>query len=308
MMARGIIFAFLACFIWGWTFIIPRLIDGFTFLEVVLGRLFFYGVASTPFLLREWGRGRFHYPPYIWRYASLFAFTLCIGYCNVVLALRYASPAICALIIGLSPITISLYGNWKQREFPFSSLLIPSILILSGLLMVNIPNLQTSHSLLDYSLGLLFAAVGLACWTWFAVHNSRFLKDNPHVPSDHWCTLIGFTCLFWVFILSCLWVLWLPPHANFDRYLVLNSSLLRFFAGCATLGIICSWLGGFFWNKASFYLPVSVAGQLIVFETIFGLLFVYILQGSIPPILECTGIALFIGAVCYSLRIAQQRA
>ena len=60
---------------------------------------------------------------------------------------------------------------------------------------------------------------------------------------------------------------------------------MSFLIGCATLGLLCSWVGASLWNKASVFLPVSLAGQLMIFETIFGVLFVYMLNQQMPSLM-----------------------
>lgn len=226
-----------------------------------------------------------------------------IGYYTfVVLALRYASPAICALILGISPISIAFYGNWKERECSFKSLILPSVLIFIGLVMINAPHLLEAESPSTYLLGLLCAFVALLTWSWFVVANSRFLRDHPEIKSSDWATLIGVATIGWVVILGvCLAVAGNFDHP--DKYLTLGPALIKYIAGCAALGLLCSWLGGYLWNTASHYLPVSLAGQLTIFETIFGLLFVCLLDKRIPPSFECVGIGLLLAAIFYGIRI-----
>lgn len=77
--------------------------------------------------------------------------------------------------------------------------------------------------------------------------------------------------------------------------------LSSFLIGCATLGILCSWVGAFLWNRACLYLSVSVAGQMTIFETIFGLIFVCILEKKLPPKLEFLGICLILSSIILAL-------
>ena len=48
------------------------------------------------------------------------------------------------------------------------------------------------------------------------------------------------------------------------------------------VGLLASWLGTLCWNEASQRLPTSLAGQLIVFETLAALTFAYLLRGQWP--------------------------
>jgi hypothetical protein len=58
------------------------------------------------------------------------------------------------------------------------------------------------------------------------------------------------------------------------------------------IGLLSSWLGTLCWNRASSLLPTSLAGQLIVFETLAALSYAFWLRGHWPEPLTLAGIAL----------------
>lgn len=296
-MLKGILFALGACLIWGLIFVIPQFMTGFSAIEIALGRYFLYGLASSAIFLK----GRFRHPRSIWIKALYFSLIATIGYYTaVVFALRSSSPAVCALTLGLSPVTIAFYGNWREREISFKRLILPSLLILVGLTIINIPHLDKSHSLVSYGLGVGFSFLALALWSWYAVANSRFLKENPKVSSGDWSTLIGVSTLLWVILLTALLALFFRLETG--KYLAYSKELRNFLIGSAVLGFLCSWVGAFLWNQASVRLPVSLAGQLTIFETIFGALFVYLISQSAPPVVEIVGIAILFAAIFYGIK------
>lgn len=301
-MFKGVTFALAACFIWGLIFVVPLFLDGFSSIEIALGRYLFYGMISSSILLQAKlkGIGRYHY--LIWIKAFYFSL-ICtfVYYTSLILALRYACPAICALIIGISPITIAYYGNWKQKENQCRKLIFPSFLILLGLIIINAPYLFANESS-NYLLGLIFSLLSLLSWSWYVVANAQFLKNNLQIASSDWSTLIGVATLFWVGICTLFISLFFSEGIEIDKFTFANPGFLRFLVGCAILGILCSWIGAFLWNRASLYLPVSLAGQLTVFETIFGLIFIYAVNQSIPNLSECLGMILMIGAIIYGVR------
>lgn len=300
-MFKGIVFALSACFIWGLIFVVPQFMVGFSSIEVVLGRYFLYGTISLMFFLSEKLRGKCSYAKGIWKKALFFSLISTVGYYTfLVMALRCAPPAICALTLGISPITIALYGNWKQKDISFKSLIFPSLLILLGLIVINIPNLQISISSASYGLGLLFSLISLGAWSWYAVANSQFLRENPKIHSGDWATLIGVSTLFWVFLVFL--GVFLSGQLQVEKYATFNADLMSFLVGSAALGFLCSWLGTFLWNRASGLLPVSLAGQLTVFETIFGVLFVYTVNKSMPSILESIGMTILCVAVVLGIQ------
>jgi drug/metabolite transporter (DMT)-like permease len=54
-------------------------------------------------------------------------------------------------------------------------------------------------------------------------------------------------------------------------------------------------------------LPISLAGQLSIFETIFGVLFVYALKEHIPPAIECLGIGLLLSGTAYGIHLFSKK-
>ncbi len=302
-MFKGIGFALSACFVWGLIFIVPQFMEGFSSIEIAAGRYFFYGLVSGLLFLKTFLQGRGRYPWAIWKRAFLYSLIFAVGYYPcVVLGLRYATPAICALIMGIGPITLAFYGNWREKECSYRSLLVPSLFILIGLVAINVPALQAEEAPSKYLIGLAACFCALASFTWYVVANAGFLKQNRDMCSSAWATLNGVTTLIWVVLFALGMLLFSGQTLHLEKFSTLSPHLTSFLIGSAVLGVICSWIGIFLWNKATLYLPVSFAGQLTIFETIFGIVFIYLLEQQLPPIMECLGIASFILAVTYGIK------
>lgn len=303
MLLKGIIFALISCLIWGLIFVIPQLMIGFSPVEVVFGRYFFYGLISLSLFIKKKTSGLCNYAPNIWRKALLFSFAASFGYYTwVVIALRCADPAVCALILGLSPITIGVYANIIKKEGGLKTLFFPSLFIIFGLVMINLPHFQETSHLSDHLLGILFCLIALASWTWYAVKNAHFLKEHVEVNPSDWASMIGIMTLPWSMLGLTIFLFTLDPMSYIAKYTLANSSFQIFLLGSLILGLFCSWIAGFLWNKASLYLPVSLAGQLMIFETIFGVLFVYILEKRLPSLLETLGIVILLLSISYSMK------
>lgn len=302
-MFKGIACALSACLIWGLVFIIPQFMGSFSSIEVALGRFLVYGIVSSLIFCKSRLFGACRYPRTVWIksiYFSLMCTFVC--YTCLVLALRHATPAISALILGISPITIAFYGNWKQKEISFKRLVVPSLLILLGLILINIPHFRNNASPSSYILGLGCCFLSLIAWSWYVVTNARFLKQNPELRPVDWSTLIGVATFFWAILFAGIIVIFFENHLPWAKYGTWTPEMGRFVIGSAILGLLCSWVSAFLWNRASFYLPVSLAGQLMIFETIFGVIFVYLLEGRIPPLLESIGILILLSAIIYGIR------
>lgn len=308
-MNKGIFFALSACFIWGLIFVIPEFMNEFSPIEIALGRYFFYGVVSLFILAKMWIRGTSSYPLKVWQRAFGYSLVITIFYYScVVLAVQNASPAACALILGISPITIAFYGNWRQKECSFHTLIPPSILIFAGLVIINVPKLMGEESPDKFVFGLCCSFLALLAWSWFVVANARFLKENPQVATHSWSTLIGVATFCWVLVFSTVVWTFFEGFLELEKHFTFGMELTNFLIGSAVLGVLCSWVGTFLWNSASVHLPVSLAGQLTIFETIFGVMFVYVLEKNIPPLQECLGIALLLAAIVYGIRSSAQTA
>lgn len=303
-MGAGIVYALAACFIWGLIFIVPQFMTGFSSIEVALGRYLFYGVVSLLIFAHAQWRWKKRYSRAIWLRAFYFSLISTIGYYTfVVLALRFSTPSVCALILGISPITIAFYGNWKQKEMAFKSLLFPSLLILIGLIAINIPHFQAAGKLFySHGAGLACGFIALLAWSWYVVANMRFLKEHPEIRSSDWCTLIGVATLFWVLLFALFIAGFFTQELHLKKYTTLSSELVHFLIGSAILGVLCSWVGAWAWNRASLRLPVSLAGQLTIFETLFGVLFIFILEEQMPPFIEAIGIGVMLLAITLGIR------
>jgi len=68
------------------------------------------------------------------------------------------------------------------------------------------------------------------------------------------------------------------------------------------LGIGSSWLGSALWNHGARLLPPTLAGQMIVFETVFGLLYGFVFETRLPHLLEAIGIVLLLTGVVWAVR------
>jgi drug/metabolite transporter (DMT)-like permease len=296
----------LANMTWGLAFLVPVLLSAFNPVAITVGRYLCYGLVSVVIVLIT--RNRLRYPWAVWRSAVLFAVTGNIGYYFfLVQGVAWVGAPVVAVIIGTLPVTVALYGNWRRREYPFRQLAMPIGLIGCGLVVVNVMEVDWSgigeHSLGSQILGIGCALVALGLWTWYGVANATFLKANPQVSSAEWTTVIGVVTL----VLSLVATPMLITGGGFAATGThADTSQWWLVLGSVVLGLVVSWGGTLLWNRASTLLPVSVAGQLIVFETISGLCYVFVATGRIPPWLEVFGIAMVVFGVLNGLRRARR--
>jgi drug/metabolite transporter (DMT)-like permease len=300
----GLLCALGACFVWGLIFIIPGFLEEYSPIEMALGRYFTYGCLSLILLFRRGVTSLKTISLRVWGQALIYGLiSNVLYYMGIVMGLRYASAPVTVLILGMCPILVALYGNWQVRECQFRALLFPSLCMIFGIVLTNISEIDWSfqkYSFKQYFLGLISAFGALISWGWYAVHNARFLKKNPQIPRSEWSTLIGVSTLIWVLVFGC--ILYQKQLIHFERYNPFIFSLApRFLLGISILGFVCSWIGCTLWNHASSLLPISLMGSLIIFETLFGLMFVYLTEFQFPSTLEWVGITSMLGGIFLSI-------
>jgi drug/metabolite transporter (DMT)-like permease len=305
-MIKGILFTLLACFFWGFTFVIPALLTNFSSIEIALGRYFIFGIISVILFGLVSFRELIQYPIHFWLKALLFSLVGNIIYfASLVFAVKYSSPSITTLIVGIAPVTTAFYGNWKERECSFSKLVLPSILIALGLVIINVESLlQSETNLLNpqYLFGLLCACVTLISFTWYTISNASFLKKNHTVGFFEWTTMMG-VMTFLLVILIIIPMIPFIESSHIEKYSVWTSEMQHFTFLIAILGIFCSWLSTFLWSSGCVLLPVSLGGQMSIFKTVFGLLFVYMYEQRFPSFLEFLGIFMIFIAIYSTINI-----
>ena len=73
------------------------------------------------------------------------------------------------------------------------------------------------------------------------------------------------------------------------------------------IGLLSSWLGTLCWNRASSLLPTSLAGQLIVFETLAAMAYGFIHRAAWPQPWDWAGMAFLVAGVVVGTRVFVRR-
>ncbi|WP_339184976.1 DMT family transporter [Oceanobacillus sp. FSL W7-1293] len=298
----GVLFCMLAGATWALAFLIPNMLSNFSSLEITLGRYLMYGLYSLLFFM-AFKKRTDHIPLRIWARALLYAFIGNVGYFFfLVLGIQYAGITVTTLIIGTLPILISVIGNLWNREFPFKIMVFPACSILLGIFLLygseqrDSSSVATSSS--NFLLGFLFCFIALTLWTWYGVSNANFLKKESQVSANLFSTMVGMQTL--TLVLLVLVISWLTNQQIVSNLLAKNH-LMSYLIGIIVLGIVASWVATWAWNQTSIRLTVSMAGMMIVFESLFGLLYSFIYQLSFPSIWESISIFFIIAGVSFGI-------
>ncbi|WP_343585232.1 DMT family transporter [Herbaspirillum sp.] len=291
---RGILFGALAGAAWGLVFLAPELTREFSPWQLSAGRYLAYGafaaVLIAPRLRSVAGRlGLPEWRALVW--LSLLGNV--VYYVFLSSAVQLGGMAMTSLVIGFLPVAVTIIGSRGRGAVPIRKLLPSLALGLAGIACVAWQSLAAGHSAGGGSQQVVgfFCAIGaLVSWTTYAVGNSRWLARLHDISAHDWSLLTGLvTGLLSVFIALPAFTLLLEPHSHAEWG--------RFFAVSAGVAVIASLFGNACWNKASRLLPLTMIGQMILFETLFALLYGFLWERRLPTLLEAVAMVLVTASV-----------
>jgi drug/metabolite transporter (DMT)-like permease len=305
----GVLCGVLAGALWGMVFIVPELLPGFTPVELAVGRYTAYGAISLALVLPRLSTllGRLAPRDYTALLRQALSGNL-VYYMLLALGVKLAGVAPTSLIIGLIPISVTLLGHRDHGAVPLQRLALPLMVVASAIACINIDAFR--HAQADGAatssvvLGVACAAGALACWTWYALDNARYLKGNPQFSGAEWSSLYGLASGLIALPIGLLSMLFTQdagavPEAGRDW------TLFWICNGLLALG--ASVIGNGLWNIASRRLPVTLTGQLILFETVSAMLYGFVYRGQGPRVLEGVAIVLLVAGVTWSVRLHASR-
>jgi drug/metabolite transporter (DMT)-like permease len=278
---------------WGLVFLTPELTRGFQPIQLSAGRYLAYGLIACALLARTWRRLAGSLSWREWRTLAWLSFTgNIIYYVFLANAVQLGGVAMTSLIIGLLPVTVTLAGRRDADAAPMLRLLPSLALGIAGLICISWQSLSTPQhgSAQAAFIGLLCAVGALVSWTLYAVGNSRALARLKGISAHDWSLLVGVVTGAQALLLAVpAFVLAPGMHAS--------PEWLYFGGVVTTVAILCSVVGNALWNHASRLLPLTMTGQMIVFETLFALLYGFLWEGRWPTGLEWLAMGLLIAGV-----------
>ncbi|HCL7218233.1 TPA: DMT family transporter [Citrobacter freundii] len=312
-MISGVLYALLAGLMWGLIFVGPLIVPEYPAVLQSMGRYLALGLIALPI---AWlGRVRLRQ---LGRKDWLTALTLTmmgnlIYYVCLASAIQRTGAPVSTMIIGTLPVVIPVFANllYSQRDGKLSWWRLSPALVLigTGLLCVNISELNQGlpdFSGWRYGSGIALALISVVCWAWYALRNARWLRENPDKHPMIWATaqaLVTLPVSLLGYIAACLWLNGQTP----DFALPFGPRPAVFIGLMIAIAVLCSWVGALCWNVASQKLPTVILGPLIVFETLAGLLYTFILRQEFPPLLTVSGITLLMVGVVIAVRAKPQK-
>ncbi len=295
----GVIYGMLAGALWGGIFLAPKLIpDGFTPLQLSTARYLTYGLFALILI-----------GPKIRRVASRFgkAEWIALGWLSLIgnivyyvlisTAVQLSGVAFTSIIIGFLPVAVTIIGSRDHGAVSLKRLW-PSLLFGAiGIFGISWQSLSQGQGAFDLTriVGLACALGALASWTAFAVGNARWLTRLHHVSADEWNLMTGV-------VTGGLALLLAIPAFGFSTDIHSGADWLQFTSVAIGLGITASILGNALWNRMSRLLPLTMVGQMILFETLFALLYGFIWEQRGPTLIESGAIVSVVVSVLLCMR------
>ncbi|UGQ48291.1 DMT family transporter [Massilia endophytica] len=307
-MWKGVLCGLLAGAMWGTVFIAPELLAAFSPLELAVGRYIAYGCIALVLMAPRLGGllARLERSDYAAMLRHALAGNI-IYYMLLAVGVKLAGVAPTSLIIGVLPIVVTLLGHKDHGSVPLSRLALPLLVVGAGIACINIDTFMhaadSGRALGTTLTGVLCATGALLCWSWYAVDNARYLKRNPHFTSAEWSALYGLsTGVLSLLIGGLAFAVW---HGDVTGAAGAASGRdWGLFWTCnALLALGASVIGNQLWNIASRSVPVTLSGQLILFETLFALLYGFLYRQAWPRPLEIAAIVLLVAGVAWSVRV-----
>ncbi|SDC02415.1 Permease of the drug/metabolite transporter (DMT) superfamily [Cupriavidus sp. YR651] len=312
-MGIGVLCGLLAGAFWGMVFIAPKLLPVFSPWELAIGRYLAYGLVALLAAL-----------PLLARIARKLTRADCVAllrqaftgnllyYVLLAFGVQLAGVGPTSLIIGILPISVTIMGRRDHGAVPLTRLIWPLLVVATGIACINIDLFGGGAGAHGAAVGAVVrpvwqkiagvacAAGALVCWTLYAVDNARYLQRNPHYSGNEWSALYGLSTGLVSVVLAAI------------GWLVLGDALTApgsgrdwqwFWMVNAAVALGASLIGNNLWNIASRRLPLTLSGQMIVFETLFALAYGFVFDHRWPRPLEMAAIVLLMIGVAWSVRL-----
>lgn len=289
--------------LWGLVFLAPELVRDFAPLQLAIGRYLFYGLFSALLLAPIWRGLRTRLTRRDgWVLVWLALSGNIVYYVLLASAVQLGGIAMTSLVIGFLPVAVTIIGSRDRGAVPLHRLAPSLLLCAAGALCIGWQALSmpADGDVGRQLAGLLCGIGALASWTCFAVTNSRWLARLPQVSVHEWNLLTGIvTCALTLLLVPLALLLYRDAHAPSAWLLLLGVS--------AGVALFASMLGNALWNRMSRLLPLTLVGQMILFETLFALVYAFLWEQRLPTLLETTAFALVVASVASCLAAHRNR-
>lgn len=283
--------------LWGLVFLAPAVLADFSPMQLAAARYLIYGLVAVILLVPRWPALRVRIGKAEWTaltWLSLLGNLLYFVMLSI--CVQWSGGGAAALIVGMVPVLVAVVGAREPGAVSLSRLAPALALCVAGVALMGYEAIVSSHvqaSTTQRLLGLLCGVGALLSWTAYSVGNTRWLAKVPDVSGHDWSLLTG--------VATGGLALLLAPVAFADGGAGhTGREWTGFWMMAAAVAVFASILGNACWNRASRALPLTLGGQMIVFETLFGLLYGFVWQQRWPVAIEVVAALCLIAGVAWS--------
>lgn len=306
-MLFGISLGLSACVLWGFTYLLPLLLPQYPTTYISIARAIAMGLTAIVglYLQRQ-------YLAKVTRSDWKFALWLSLEgnliqpWC-LFTAVLYSGVALAATFFGLVPVLVALIATERDRKkgklyLPIRRLTVPLIMMLAGLFLSNFEGLIQTFSNFDehpnFLIGVIFASASTAMWTWYPIRNADWLLEHPEISPVFFASMQCFLLLpFGIAVYVILW------FTSGDLEGSLGPKPIDFVGWSLFAGIVCSFGATALWNAMCQKVPTAIAGPMLVFETIFSVVWGCIYAREQPSVTLFVGMILLVSGVVYALQL-----
>lgn len=279
--------------LWGLVFLAPELVRAFGPLQLTIGRYVCYGLISVALIGTRWSALVGQLSRDEWWQLCWLSFTgNTLYYILLSRAVQTGGVAMTSLVIGFLPVAVTIIGSRDRDAVPLHKLVPSLVLCAAGAVCIGWQALEPREAvaIATRMAGLACAVGALVSWTIYAVYNARYLSSRHHVSSHDWSLLIG--------IVTGAQSLLLIPAALVMESLEHNAREYLLFWGVSIgIALLASIAGNALWNRMSRLLPLTLVGQMILFETLFALIYGFLWEHRWPTLLESLAFVLVVMSV-----------
>lgn len=274
--------------LWGLVFLAPELVRSFSPLELAIGRYIAYGLIAAVLILPRWRTLTGQLTRRNWITLSWLALAgNTLYYILLSSAVQLSGIALTSLIIGFLPVVVTIVGSRDRGAVPLRRLLPSLLFCVGGAVCIGWQAviLPASGSGGARIVGLLCAVGALVTWSCFAISNSRALARLDHLSVHDWNMLTGVVTGAQALVLIPL-ALMLPSSVHSgDEWIAFTGVVMA-------VAVLASIAGNALWNRMSRILPLTLVGQMILFETLFALIYGFLWEERSPTVPEMIAFAL----------------
>lgn len=283
---------------WGLVFLAPKIAPDASPMLMSAGRYLAYGIIAALLLAPRWRAVTGLLDAKAWRALAWLSLAgNIVYYLFLVVSVHFAGVAASALIVGMVPVVVAVWGLRDPDAPPLRKVGPPILLAALAVALIGWESLShqsQAREPVQVLIGLGCGLAALLSWSAYAVGNSRWMARLPQVSAHDWSLLTGVVTGGFALLLAVPALLG-AGEATGDQW-------ARLAAVSAGVAVLASIVGNAFWNQASRLLPLSMLGQMIVFETLFAFLYGYLWEGRGPTVVEVVAMMLMIVSVVWCLR------